>query len=113
MIVIVKKVQVKADEEHFISISAYVFLTNLFFPKFKTISESIFILSSYTVYCRRGDENTFGWASMIPMSHFSFLQCEQLKFRPKKNDKMKVYHSVVAVGIVGREGGGGFMSCHT
>ena len=30
MIVIVKKVQVKADEEHFISISTEAFLTNLF-----------------------------------------------------------------------------------
>ena len=56
-------------------------------------------------------------------SHLLFVQCEQLKFRPKKNDKMKVYHRVVAVGIVagGRGGGsarrgggeGGFMSCHT
>ena len=57
---------------------------------------------------------------MIPMSHLSFVQCEQIKFRPKKNVKMKVSHSVVAVGIVagGRGGGGGrgtggFMSCHT
>ena len=49
MIVIVKKVQLKADEEHLISISAKAFLTNLFFSKFKTISESIVILSSYTV----------------------------------------------------------------
>ena len=56
MIVIVKKVQVKAAEEHFISISAYAFLTNLFSPNFKTISESIVILSTYTVYCSRGDE---------------------------------------------------------
>ena len=63
-----------------------------FFPKFKTISESIVILSSYTVYCSRGDEKTFGWASMIPMSHLSFVQCEQIKFRPKKN--IKVSHSV-------------------
>ena len=47
---------------------------------------------------------------MIPMSHFSFVQCEQLKFRPKKNDKMKVYHGVVAVGIVG--GGGGRRGIH-
>ena len=63
---------------------------------------------------------------MIPMSHLSFVQCEQIKFRPKKNIKMKVSHSVVAVGIVavcvggggggGGEGGAGrgiFMSCHT
>ena len=47
---------------------------------------------------------------MIPMSHLSFVQCEQLKFRPKKNVKMKVSHSVVAVGIVA--GGGGGNSCH-
>ena len=35
---------------------------------------------------------------MIPMSHLSFVQCEQLKFRPKKNDVMKVLHSVVGRG---------------
>ena len=40
---------------------------------------------------------------MIPMSHLSFVQCEQIKFRPKKNVKMKVSQSIVAVGIV--EGG--------
>ena len=78
------------------------------------ISESIVILSSYTVYCSRGDEKTFGWASMIPMSHMSFVQCEQIKFRLKKNVKMKVSHSVVAVGIVaGGRGGREFMSCVT
>ena len=53
---------------------------------------------------------------MIPMSHLSFVQCEQMKFRPKKNVKMKVSHSVVAVGIVARGGGGvagrGGNSCH-
>ena len=52
---------------------------------------------------------------MIPMSHLSFVQCEQIKFRPKKNVKMKVSHSIVAVGIVaGRGGGGGGRgnSCH-
>ena len=93
-------------------------------PPFKTISESIVILSSSTVYCSRDDEKTFGWASMIPMSHLSFVQCEQIKVRPKKNVKMKVSQSVVAVGIVAGEGecgtgvgvgGGGageFMSCH-
>ena len=43
---------------------------------------------------------------MIPMSHLSFVQCEQLKFRPKKNDVMKVLHSVV-----GRGWGRG-NSCH-
>ena len=44
---------------------------------------------------------------MIPMSHLSVVQCEQIKFRPKKNVKMKVFHSVVAVGIVAGGGGGG------
>ena len=44
---------------------------------------------------------------MIPMSHLSFVQCEQIKFRPKKNVKMKVFHSVVAVGRGGGRGGGG------
>ena len=34
----------------------------------------------------------------------SFVQCEQVKFRPKKKVKIQVSHSVVAVGIVG-EGG--------
>ena len=85
-------------------------------------------MSSYKVYSSRGDQKTFGWDSMIPMSHLSLLQCEQIKFRPKKNVKMKVSHSVVAIGIVagvkwgggggardGGWGGGihGFMSCHT
>ena len=42
---------------------------------------------------------------MIPMSHLSFVQCEQIKFRPKKNVKMKVSHSVVAVGIMAGERG--------
>ena len=44
---------------------------------------------------------------MIPMSHLSFVQCEQIKFRPPKNVKMKVSHSVVAVRIVAGRGGGG------
>ena len=83
-------------------------MNNLFFPKFKTISESIIILSSYTVYCSRRDEKTFGWASIIPMSHLSFVQCEQVQFRPKKNVEMKVSHSVVAGGGgVGERGTGG------
>ena len=54
---------------------------------------------------------------MIPMPHFFFfVQCEQRKFRPEKNVKMKVSHSVVAVGIVagerGERGTGGGDSCH-
>ena len=47
---------------------------------------------------------------MIPMSHLSFVQCEQIKFRPKKNVKMKVSHIVVAIAIVvgmKKRGGGG------
>ena len=54
---------------------------------------------------------------MIPMFRLSFVQCDQIKFRPKKNVKMKVSHSVVAVGIVAGGRGvardGGFTSCHT
>ena len=59
---------------------------------------------------------------MIPMSHLSFVQCGQIKFRPKKNVRMKVSHSVVAVRIVAGgergardgvgEGGGERNSCH-
>ena len=26
-------------------------------------------------------QKTFGWASMIPLSHLSFMQCEQVNFR--------------------------------
>ena len=44
---------------------------------------------------------------MIPMSHLSFVRCEQVKIRPKKNVKMKVFRSVVAVGMVAGGGGGG------
>ena len=43
---------------------------------------------------------------MILMSHLSFTQCKQIKFRPKKNVKIKVSHSVLAVGIVAGGGGG-------
>ena len=53
---------------------------------------------------------------MIPMSHLSFVQCEQITFPPKKNVRMKVSHSVVVVGIVaggrGARDGGGGNSCH-
>ena len=60
---------------------------------------------------------------MIHMSHLSFVQCEQIKFRPKKNVKVKVFHSAAAVGIVacvcvcvggggGGERGTGGNSCH-
>ena len=86
MIVFVEKVQVQADEVHFLP--------------FKTRSESIVILSTYTVYCRGVNAKTFGWASMILLSHLSFAQYEQVKFRPKNKVKMTVSHSVVAVGTV-------------
>ena len=54
---------------------------------------------------------------MVPMSHLSFVQCEQIKFRPKKNVKMKVSRSVVTVGIVvggggARDGGWGGVRIH-
>ena len=35
---------------------------------------------------------------MIPLSHLSFVQCEQVKFRSKKIIKIKGSHSVVTVG---------------
>ena len=38
---------------------------------------------------------------MSSVSHLSFVQCEQVKFRPKKKVKIKVSYSVVAVGTVG------------
>ena len=62
-------------------------------------------MPSYTVYCSPVDAKTFRWASMIPLSHLSFAQGGQVKFRPKKKVKIKVFHSVVAVGTV-LDGGG-------
>ena len=49
---------------------------------------------------------------MISLSHLSFVQYEQVKFRPKKKVKIKVSHCVVAVGTgqyvcCGGWGGGG------
>ena len=41
---------------------------------------------------------------MIPLSHLSFAQCEQVKFRPEKKVEIKASYSVVAVGTVGRGG---------
>ena len=41
---------------------------------------------------------------MIPLPHLSFAQCEQVKFIPKKKVKIKVSHSVVAIGTVGEVG---------
>ena len=60
-------------------------------------------MSCYIVYCSGVDE-TFGWVSMIPLSLLSFVQCEQVKFRSKQKVKIKVCHSVVAVGTVRGEG---------
>ena len=37
---------------------------------------------------------------MFPLSHLPFVQCEQVKFRPKKKVKIKVSQSVVAVGAM-------------
>ena len=39
---------------------------------------------------------------MIPLPHLSFVQCEQVKFRPKKKVKKKESHSVVVIGTVGK-----------
>ena len=44
---------------------------------------------------------------MVPLSHLSFVLCEQVKFRPKKKVKIKAFHSVVALGTVCVWGGGG------
>ena len=62
-------------------------------------------MPSYIVYCSHVDAKTFGWASMIPLSHLSFVQSEQVKFRRKKKVKINVCHSVVAVGTMGDGGG--------
>ena len=35
---------------------------------------------------------------MIPLSHLSSVQCEQVKFRPSKKVRIKVTHSVEAAG---------------
>ena len=59
-------------------------------------------MPSYTVNCSRVDAKTFGWASMILLSHLSFVQCEQVKFRAEKKVEINVSHNVVAVGTVGR-----------
>ena len=82
MIVIVEKVQVKEDEVIFLSISALAFLTNLF-P---------LIQNHKRTHCH---------SVMSPLSHLSFVQREQVKFRLKKKVKIKVSHSAVAVGTVG------------
>ena len=44
---------------------------------------------------------------MIPLSHLSFVQCEQVKSQPEKRVEIKVSHSAVAIGTVGAGGGGG------
>ena len=46
---------------------------------------------------------------MTPLSHLSLVQCDQVKFRPKKMVKIKVCHSVMAVGTVGKGVGRGQM----
>ena len=63
-------------------------------------------MPSYTVYSSRVDAKTFGWASMIPLSYVSFVQCEQVKSRHEKRVEIKVSHSAVAIGTVGEVGGG-------
>ena len=63
-------------------------------------------MPSYTVYCSRVDAKAFGWASMIPLSHLSFVQCGQVKSRPEKRVEIKVSHSAVAIGTVEAGEGG-------
>ena len=53
-----------------------------------SLGENIVIMPSYIVYCSRVDAKKFGWTSMIPLSHLSFVQCEQEKFRPKERFKL-------------------------
>ena len=43
---------------------------------------------------------------MIPLSHLSFVQCEQVKSRPEKRVEIKVTDSAVAIGTVGAGVGG-------
>ena len=63
-------------------------------------------MPSYTVYCSRVDAKNF-WIgfhdSLVPLVVFG---CEQVKFRPKKKVKIKVFQSVVAVGTVWGRGRG-------
>ena len=44
---------------------------------------------------------------MIPLSHMSFVQCEQVQSRPEKRVEIKVSDSAVAIGTVGAGVGGG------
>ena len=44
---------------------------------------------------------------MIPLSHLSFVQCEQVESRPEKRVEIKVSDSAVAIGTVGGGGRGG------
>ena len=47
---------------------------------------------------------------MTPLSHhLSFVHCDQVKFRTKKQVKIKVCHSAVAVCTIGRGWGRGQM----
>ena len=38
---------------------------------------------------------------MIPLSHLSFMHCEQVKSRSEKTVEIKVSDSAVAIGTVG------------
>ena len=41
----------------------------------------------------RVDAKTFGWASMIPLSPLSFVQCGQVKSRPEKRvEIISIFH---------------------
>ena len=92
MIAIVEKVQVKAMK--------YIFSQSLHKPSWRKHCHSVIL----SVYCSRVDAKAFGWASMIPLSHLSFAQGGQVKYRPKKKVIIKVSHSVV-VSVCGRRVG--------
>ena len=95
MIAIVEKVQVKAMK--------YIFSQSLHKPSWRKHCHSVIL----SVYCSRVDAKAFGWASMIPLSHLSFAQGGQVKYRPKKKVIIKVSHSVVVEGTVCVGGGWG------
>ena len=83
MIVIVGKVQVKKNT---FSLNFCISLLDKPFPlNLKRYAKALSLchLIQFTAVALM--QRTFGWASMIPLSHWSFLQCEQIKFRSMKS----------------------------
>ena len=73
----------------------YIFSQSL--HEFKTMNESIVILSSYQFTAVALTQKLLDG---LPLSPFSFAQVGQVKCRPKKKVILKVSHSVVAEGTV-------------